>query len=60
MGKAIQTSDQLYFTQDHEMVRRAVRDFVNKEINPYVDAWEDAGIAPLKKLFKKESCRILK
>lgn len=53
MGKAIQTSDQLYFTQDHEMVRRAVRDFVNKEINPYVDAWEEAGIAPLKKLFKK-------
>jgi citronellyl-CoA dehydrogenase len=53
MGKTIKTSEQLYFTKDHEMVRRAVRDFVNKEINPHVDEWEDAGIAPLKKLFKK-------
>lgn len=53
MGKAIKTSEQLYFTKDHELVRRAVRDFVNKEINPHVDEWEEAGIAPLKKLFKK-------
>ncbi len=53
MGKAIKTSEQLYFTKDHEMVRRAVRDFINKEINPHVDEWEEAGIAPLKKLFKK-------
>ncbi len=53
MGKAIKTSEQLYFNKDHDMVRRAVRDFVNKEINPHVDEWEEAGIAPLKKLFKK-------
>ena len=53
MGKQIKTPDQLYFNKDHEMVRRAVRDFVNKEINPYTDEWEAAGIAPLKKLFKK-------
>jgi citronellyl-CoA dehydrogenase len=53
MGKQIKTPDSLYFNKDHEMVRRAVRDFVNKEINPYTDEWEAAGIAPLKKLFKK-------
>ena len=53
MGKSAKTSEQLYFNKDHEMVRRAVRDFVNKEINPFVDEWEEAGIAPLKKLFKK-------
>jgi citronellyl-CoA dehydrogenase len=53
MGKVIKTPDQLYFNKDHDMVRRAVRDFVNKEINPHVDEWEEAGIAPLKKLFKK-------
>jgi len=53
MGKAIKTPEQLYFNKDHEMVRHAVRDFVNKEINPFVDEWEEAGIAPLKKLFKK-------
>jgi citronellyl-CoA dehydrogenase len=53
MSKQIKTADQLYFNKDHEMVRRAVREFVNKEINPYADEWEAAGIAPLKKLFKK-------
>ena len=54
MNKAIKTSEQLYFNKDHELVRRAVRDFINKEINPHVDEWEEAGIAPLKKLFKKK------
>ena len=34
------------------MVRRAVADFVQKEINPNVDQWEAEGIAPLKKIFK--------
>jgi citronellyl-CoA dehydrogenase len=53
MGKTAKTPEQLYFNKDHEMVRRAVREFVNKEINPFVDEWEEAGIAPLKKLFKK-------
>lgn len=44
---------EIYFTKDHEMVRGAVRDFVKKQINPYVDEWEEAGIAPLHDLFKK-------
>ncbi|MFZ2632301.1 MAG: acyl-CoA dehydrogenase family protein [Desulfosalsimonadaceae bacterium] len=44
---------ELYFTKDHELVRKAVRDFVNREINPYVDEWEEKGIAPLHDLFKK-------
>ena len=53
MAKQIKTPDQLYFNKDHDMVRRAVREFVNREINPFTDEWEAAGIAPLKKLFKK-------
>jgi citronellyl-CoA dehydrogenase len=44
---------EIYFNKDHELVRKAVRDFVNKEINPYVDEWEEKGIAPLHDLFKK-------
>ncbi len=43
----------LYFTKEHNQVRRAVKDFVNKEINPHVDEWEEAGIAPLHDIFKK-------
>jgi len=46
-------SSELYFTKDHEMVRNALRDFIKKEINPYVDEWEEAGISPLKDLFMK-------
>ncbi|MEJ2101301.1 MAG: acyl-CoA dehydrogenase family protein [Desulfobacterales bacterium] len=45
--------NQIYFTRDHEMVRQAVRDFVKKEINPYMDEWEEKGEAPLHDLFKK-------
>ena len=53
MGERLNTSEQLYFNKDQNMVRRAVRDFVNKEINPYVDEWEEQGEVPLNKLFKK-------
>ncbi len=44
---------ELYFNKEAVMVRQAVRDFVNKEINPYVDEWEENGIIPLHDLFKK-------
>ncbi len=35
------------------MVRKAVGEFVDKEINPYMDEWEEKGEAPLHDLFKK-------
>ena len=41
------------FTPEHEELRRTARNFVDKEINPYVDAWEEAGIFPAHELFKK-------
>ncbi len=44
---------EIYFTKDHNLVRKSVRDFVNKEINPHVDAWEEAGMIPLHDLFGK-------
>ena len=37
----------LYFNKEHEMVRRAVREFVDNEINPNVDEWEEKGETPL-------------
>ena len=43
----------IYFAKEHDMVRRAVSDFIKKEINPHVDQWEEDGIAPLKEIFKK-------
>jgi citronellyl-CoA dehydrogenase len=53
MAGMVKGGNQMYFSQEHDMVRRAVREFVNKEINPNVDQWEENGIAPLKALFKK-------
>ncbi len=43
----------MYFNKEHDLVRKAVRDFVKKEINPHVDEWEEAGMTPLHELFKK-------
>ncbi|MBT6613150.1 MAG: acyl-CoA dehydrogenase [Deltaproteobacteria bacterium] len=43
----------LYFTKEHDQVRRAVRDFIKKDINPYVDEWEEKGTTPLQEIFKK-------
>ena len=41
------------FTPEHDELRRTVRKIVDTEINPYVDAWEDAEIFPAHELFKK-------
>ena len=41
------------FTSEHEELRRTVRKFVDNEINPYVDEWEEAQQFPSHELFKK-------
>ena len=34
------------FTPEHEMLRKSVRAFVEKEVTPHVTEWEDAGQIP--------------
>lgn len=41
------------FTQEHEEIRRTVRNFVQKEINPNVEQWEAHPPFPAHQLFKK-------
>jgi citronellyl-CoA dehydrogenase len=41
------------FTQEHEELRRTVKNFVEKEINPHVEEWEKDGRFPMRELFKK-------
>jgi citronellyl-CoA dehydrogenase len=41
------------FTEEHEAIRRNVRQFIDAEINPHVDEWEAAGIFPAHDLFRK-------
>jgi len=43
---------QNYFSKTHDMVRRAVREFVSKEVIPFIDDWEEAGEFP-RDLYKK-------
>ena len=43
----------MIFTQEHEALRRTVRQFVDQDINPYVDEWEQAGRFPIHEIFRK-------
>jgi len=42
----------MYFDETHEAFRASLRKFVDNEINPYIDEWEETT-APLHMLFKK-------
>ncbi|MCK6579129.1 MAG: acyl-CoA dehydrogenase family protein [Anaerolineae bacterium] len=41
------------FTAEHHMFRKAVRQFVERELNPHCDAWEQAGIWPAHEVLRK-------
>jgi len=43
----------MIFTQEHNEIRRTVKNFVLNEINPHVEEWEKAGTFPMHELFKK-------
>ncbi|MBC7253159.1 MAG: acyl-CoA dehydrogenase family protein [Actinobacteria bacterium] len=36
----------LFFTQEHEMLRQSVREFVERELVPHADEWEAEGMFP--------------
>ena len=40
-------------TEEHEAVRRTIRRFIEEEINPHVDEWEEAEIFPAHAVFGK-------
>ena len=41
------------WTDEHESIRETAAKFVDNEINPFVDQWEEDGIFPAHELFKK-------
>ena len=43
----------MVFTDEHEMFRATVREFVDAEIEPYAEQWEADGIFPAHELFSK-------
>jgi citronellyl-CoA dehydrogenase len=43
----------MLFTEEHEQIRRTLRTIIDRDINPYVDKWEEEGIFPAHEVFKK-------
>lgn len=43
----------MIFTSEHEHMRAQIKRFVENEINPYVEDWENQGEFPAHNLFKK-------
>ena len=43
---------QEYFTEEHQIFRTSIRKFVEKEIKPHIDHWEDEELFPVE-LYKK-------
>jgi len=41
------------FTHEHEELRRNLKRFIDNEVNPHVDEWEEAEMFPAKELFRK-------
>ncbi|QSQ27066.1 acyl-CoA dehydrogenase family protein [Pyxidicoccus parkwayensis] len=43
----------MLFTEEHQKLRATIARFIDEEINPHVDAWEEAEIFPAREVFKK-------
>jgi len=43
----------MIWTEEHEQMRAQIKRFVEREINPHVEGWEEAGLFPAHELFKK-------
>ncbi len=43
----------MQFTEEHDALRRVARQFVEKELNPNVEKWEEQGSFPLHEVFAK-------
>src|SRR5438105_7958354 len=41
------------FTEDHEDLRGAVRSFVERELRPHAEAWEEAGDFPVREVMRR-------
>ncbi len=42
----------MHYTHEHLEIQKTLRRYIDAHINPYVDEWEEAEIAPLHRIFK--------
>lgn len=45
----------MQFTEEHELFRATVREFIRGEVEPHVEEWEERGMFPAHELFPKLS-----
>ena len=43
----------MLFNDEHELLRKSLRSFIDREINPHVEVWEEERIFPAHEIFKK-------
>lgn len=43
----------MHYSHEHLEIQKTLRRFVDEEINPHVDEWEEAGIFPAHEVFKR-------
>jgi citronellyl-CoA dehydrogenase len=43
----------MIYGEEHQRLMQSLIAFIDKEVNPHVDAWEEAGIFPARELFAK-------
>ncbi len=43
----------MFESHEHQQLQRTLKRFIDSEINPHVDEWEEAGIFPAHAVFKK-------
>lgn len=55
----MQTQDNIYTTHEHVQLRDQVLRFVEREVEPYGQAWEDAGMVPREVLRKMGAAGLL-
>ena len=42
----------MLYTEEHDEIKQMVRDFVDNEINPHADEWEEAKMFPAHEVLK--------
>ncbi|XP_065830546.1 probable acyl-CoA dehydrogenase 6 [Oscarella lobularis] len=50
---AVDLKDEAVFTEEHESMRKSLRQIIDQHINPHVDEWESAHAFPAHDLFKR-------
>ncbi len=39
-------ADNLFFTEEHDLLRQSIREYVQKELDPHAEEWETEGLVP--------------